>query len=85
MAGKPKCRKCGGPKRWDGSVVDDPLYMRSGVCMDCVLAAYLPKELANLEWSIQGGAYGDVHETGVAILDAPSVKICATMMGAKKN
>ena len=78
------CRLCTGPKSVTGQPVNDPLYMTDGVCYDCLLASYLPKELANLEWAEQGGAYGVVKgkrrmETGVPLLDAPSIKISATL------
>jgi hypothetical protein len=80
------CKACGGPKNHLGKLVDDPLYMQGGICFDCLLASYLPKELANLEWQEQGGAYG-AHgiETGVPLLDAPSIKISQTLqMGSHR-
>ena len=62
------CSECCGPRRTDGTVVFDPLYMRGDKCYECWLYSLVPGKMRGLEWTIEC----DCPKIGVPWLDQKS-------------
>lgn len=49
------CPVCRGPRRFDKTLVVDPLYMRDGQCVECWIYDQLPDWMKGLEWTDDAG------------------------------